>query len=175
MELISSYEPLGTKNHCMPLITNFSRRSPPSSANAANSEDVGGYETLTKKGPIVDGSANVTTSNANDPNAEHGYETVPALRGHATLSSSQNNATSSNSTANNVVHLSVRKTNSDPRTPANVTQLHSPNITQPHSRPRSAAASVVVIEPNKMAVNNNLETKTTTKEADDDVQAHIFV
>merc|ERR1711976_688250 len=110
-----------------------------------------------------------------DPNAEHGYETVPAVRGRATLSSSQNHATSSNSTTNNVVHLSVRKTNSDPRSPANVTQLHSPHITQPHSRPRSAAASVVVIEPNKMAVNNNLETKTTTKEADDDVQAHIFV
>ena len=66
-----------------------------------------------------------------------------------------------------MVHLSVRKTNSDPHNEA----------VRPQLRPRSAAASVVVIEPNKMAVNNNiLETKKNT-EADQqkDVQAHIFV
>ena len=86
---------------------------------------------------------------------DHGYETVPALRDSSSLSNSLN-----------VVHLSVRKTHSDPPP-------------RPQLRPRSAAASVVVIEPNKMAVNNNLETKKNTNSsgnsAADDVQAHIFV
>ena len=76
---------------------------------------------------------------------------------------------SSLSNSLNVVHLSVRKTNSDPHNEA----------VRPQLRPRSAAASVVVIEPNKMAVNNNiLETKKKNTEGADqqnDVQAHIFV
>ena len=57
--------------------------------------------------------------------ADPGYETLPALRDSTSLSNSLN-----------VVHLSVRKTNSDPPTMA------------PQLRPRNAsAASVVVIEP----------------------------
>merc|ERR1712038_1992884 len=92
-----------------------------------------GYETVPKKQPsssspselktTTTGSTTlVSTSAAVDP----GYETLPALRDSTSLSNSLN-----------VVHLSVRKTNSDP-----------PSIMAPQLRPRNAsAASVVLIEP----------------------------
>ena len=121
-----------------------------------------GYETV----PPKTDPGYETVENKIDP----GYETVTAptvlpsnLQNSAILPSNHQHSTSLPSSANvNVVHMSVRKTQSDPK-----------NEAPPALMPRSTSSSVVTIEHTKMAVNNNIGEEG--KEAEEKVQSHIFV
>lgn len=143
--------------------------------------------------------------------AEPGYETVsyeqPNYQASSTSSSMHHHhhSNSLNTSTVNVVHMSVRKTNSDPPVNAPTPVLAPPMLlprsghhpSNPNSKWNNTSrtlennSSVVVIEHKTKAVNNNFEvldttatTSTTTKErereeakrsSNNEIQSHIFV
>lgn len=134
--------------------------------------------------------------------AEPGYETVSYEQPKYQASSSSmhhHHSNSLNATTVNVVHMSVRKTNSDP--PVNAPPMLLPRSGHHPSNPNSKwnnrtlenNSSVVVIEHKTKAVNNNFEVLDTTstiaapsttstererdakRSSNNEIQSHIFV
>ena len=136
--------------------------------------------------------------------AEPGYETVSYEQPKYQASSSSSmhhhhHSNSLNATTVNVVHMSVRKTNSDP--PVNAPPMLLPRSGHHPSNPNSKwnnrtlenNSSVVVIEHKTKAVNNNFEVLDTTstiaapsttstererdakRSSNNEIQSHIFV
>lgn len=135
--------------------------------------------------------------------AEPGYETVsyeqPKYQASSSSMHHHHHSNSLNATTVNVVHMSVRKTNSDP--PVNAPPMLLPRSGHHPSNPNSKwnnrtlenNSSVVVIEHKTKAVNNNFEVLDTTstiaapsttstererdakRSSNNEIQSHIFV
>ena len=147
-------------------------------SNASNPDP--GYETV----------PNEIRGNSSTGNQDPGYEMVQAKEpGYETVSynassSGVGNSNSLNATVN-VVHMSVRKTNSDPP-PMLLPRSAPPPNGGKWNRTVENNSSVVVIEHKTKAVNNNFEVLDDSKPVADsgqrnssssnnEIQSHIFV
>jgi len=131
-----------------------------------------GYETVPSK-VRADPGYETVPNEIRDP----GYEIVQAKEpGYETVSYDKmaGNSNSLNATVN-VVHMSVRKTNSDPQPPILLPRQNGPKPEQKWSKTEnnSASSNVVVIEHKTKAVNNNFE--VVDEKTSNEIQSHIFV